>query len=82
VELKEDMGDEDEFNLLEIPANRMQLSPLALQANLQQAHEKFLQGAEVLFVVFNEEQSLDKTPSNIRIYGVVTRNMVDASYKV
>ena len=82
VELKEDMGDEDEFNLLEIPANRMQLSPLALPANLQQAHEKFLQGAEVLFVVFNEEQSLDKTPSNIRIYGVVTRNMVDASYKV
>lgn len=78
VELKEEMGDEDEFNLLEIPANRMQLSPLSLQASLQQAHEKFTQGAEVLFVVFNEEKAL----TNTRIYGIITKTMIDASYKI
>ena len=78
VKLKEEMGDEKEFNLLEIPANRMQLSPLSLRANLQQAHEKFLQGAEVLFVVFNEEQA----QASNRIYGVITKTMVDASYKI
>ena len=78
VELKENMGDEDKFNLLEIPANRMQLSPMSLQANLQQAHEKFLQGAEVLFVVFNENQA----HKGSRIYGIITKTMVDASYKI
>jgi len=82
VKLKEEMGDEDEFNLLEIPANRMQLSPLSLQANLQQAHEKFLQGAEVLFVVFNEKQAQENGRSNARIYGIITKTMVDASYKI
>lgn len=78
VKLREDMGDENQFNLLNIPANRMQLSPLSLQANLQQAHEKFIQGAEVLFVVFNEAQ----VQKDIRIYGIITKTMVDASYKI
>ena len=69
---------DNEINLLEIPANRMQLSPLSLQSNLQQAHEKFLQGAEVLYVVYNE----DKVQDSSRIYGIITKAMVDASYKI
>lgn len=78
VQLKEEMGREDKFNLLEIPANRMQLSPLSLRANLQQAHEKFINGAEVLFVVFNEKMAQDGS----RVYGIITKAMVDASYKI
>jgi len=78
VKMKENMGDENEFNLLHIPANRMQLSPLSLQANLQQAHDKFIKGAEVLFVVFNEKQ----VRKDIRIYGIITKNMVNASYTI
>ena len=69
---------EDEIDLFEIPANRLQLSPISLQSNLQQAHEKFQQGAEALYVVFNEKQAENSS----RIYGVVTKSMVDASYKV
>ncbi len=68
----------DEIDLLEIPANRLQLSPISLQSNLQQAHEKFQQGEEALYVVFNEKQAENSS----RIYGVVTKSMVDASYKV
>jgi len=59
------------------PVNRLQLSPISLQANLQQAHEKFEQGAEALYVVFNEE--LDE--NNSRIYGVITEDMVEGAYK-
>jgi H+/Cl- antiporter ClcA len=65
------------LDLLEIPANRLQLSPISLQANLQQAHQKFEQGAEALYVVFNEEQA----ETSSRIYGVITKIMVEASYK-
>ena len=72
-----DIIEETEFDLFEIPANRLQLSPISLQSNLQQAHEKFQQGAEALYVVFNEKQAENSS----RIYGVVTKSMVDASYK-
>jgi H+/Cl- antiporter ClcA len=68
---------EEAFDLLEIPANRLQLTPISLQANLQQAHEKFEQGAESLYVVFNEEQAGESS----RIYGIVTEEMVEAAYK-
>ena len=70
--------EEQDVNLIEIPANRLQLSPISLQANLQQAHEKFVQGAEALYVVFNEEEA-DK---NSRVYGIITKSMVDDSYKL
>ncbi len=70
----EDLG---EIDLLEIPAKRLQPSPISLQANLQQAHEKFEQGAEVLYVVFNESQIDNST----RIYGIITKEMIEESYK-
>ena len=82
VKLREKMGDEEKFNLLEIPAIRLQPSPLSLRANLQQAHEKLTQGAEVLFVVFNEKQAEQSKLTDVRIYGIITRTMVDASYKL
>ena len=69
---------QDDFDLLEIPANRLQLSPISLQANLQQAHEKFQQGAEALYIVFNEKEAGESS----RIYGVITEEMVEESYKL
>ncbi len=69
--------DERIIDLLEIPAKRLQLSPISLQANLQQAHEKFEQDAEALYVIFNEEQGGDSS----RIYGVITEDMVEGAYR-
>lgn len=68
----------ENINLLEIPAKRLQLSPLELKSNLQQAHEHFERGAEALFIVFNLEQY----QQNSRIYGVVTKDMIEASYQI
>jgi len=73
----EELEKADDIDLLGIPAKRLQLSPISLQANLQQAHEKFKQGAEALYVVFND--SLDE--KNSRIYGVITEDMVEGAYK-
>ncbi|HIO96995.1 MAG TPA: chloride channel protein [Leucothrix sp.] len=68
-------GEVAKLDLLEIPANRLQLSPISLQSNLQQAHDKFEQGAEALYVVFNERED------NSWIYGIVTEDTVEAAYK-
>ena len=68
---------DDTVDLYEIPANRLQLSPLSLQANLQQAHDKFEQGAEALFIIFDEKYISAKT----RVYGIITPAMVEAAYK-
>jgi H+/Cl- antiporter ClcA len=65
------------IDLLEIPANRLQLSPISLQSNLQQAHDLFEQGAEALYVVFNNEA----TKTDSRIYGIITQEMVELAYK-
>ena len=84
ITIAEDEGqtaaEEQEYNdidLLEIPAKRLQLSPISLQANLQQAHDKFEQGAEALYVVFNEALS----DENSRVYGIITKNMIEQAYK-
>jgi len=75
----EEENEEDDhlIDLLEIPAKRLQLSPISLQANLQQAHEKFEQGAEALYVVFNEALGDESS----RIYGIITEDMVEQAYK-
>jgi H+/Cl- antiporter ClcA len=77
TENEDQVNNEHIIDLLEIPAKRLQLSPISLQANLQQAHEKFEQGAEALYVVFDEEQGADSS----RIYGIVTEDMVEGAYK-
>jgi hypothetical protein len=68
--------EEVEIDLLEIPAQRLSLSPISLQSNLMQAHELFDKGAESLFVVFRE----NKVDANSRIYGVITRKAVEKAY--
>jgi len=66
----------DGINLLEIPAKRLSLIPISLQANLMQAHETLLAEDEALFVVFQE----DNVNENSRIYGIVTRETIDQAY--
>ena len=76
AQLDED-AEEGMIDLLGIPAKRLQLSPISLQANLQQAHEKFEQGTEALYVVFNEEQ----IDTDSRVYGIITKDTVEQAYK-
>ncbi len=66
------------IDLIEIPAKRLNLSPISIQANLQQAHEKITQGAEALYVVFKEDQAEKST----RIYGILTKEMIEKAYKI
>ena len=68
----------EELDLIEIPANRMQLDAISLQSNLHQAHIKFKKGAESLYVVFKE----DKASNNARIYGLLTPDMVTEAYRI
>lgn len=70
--------DNNELNLMEIPAKRLSLMPISVQANLLQAHEKFSQGAEALYVIFKEDQ----TAENSRVYGILTKEIVESAYKV
>jgi hypothetical protein len=66
------------IDLIDIPAKRLNLSPISIQANLQQAHEKLTQGEEALYVVFKEEQA----EKNTRIYGILTKAMIEKAYKI
>jgi len=68
----------EEIDLIEIPANRMQLAPISLQSNLQQAHIKFKNGSEALYVVFKEEHATNKS----RIYGILVPDMVTEAYRI
>jgi len=64
------------INLLEIPAKRLTITSISLQANLMEAHQAFSSGAEILCVVFKEE-SITKTS---RVYGIITPQMIEAAY--
>lgn len=68
----------EEIDLIEIPANRMQLDPISLQQNLHQAHIKFKNGSEALYVVFKEENASNKS----RIYGILVPDMVTEAYRI
>ena len=68
----------DEIDLIEIPAQRLQVDPISLQSNLLEAHIKFKNGAESLCVVFKENKVDEKS----RIYGILLPDMVTAAYRV
>jgi CIC family chloride channel protein len=63
------------IDLLEIPAARLQVAPIALQATLQEALESMdASGAEALYVTMRA--------ANVpRIYGVLRRSDVERSYR-
>lgn len=72
----EESGD-DEINLLEIPAQRLELAPIRQQATLQQAHSQLQnKEAEALYVIRPLGASAD------RIYGIVTQQDIERGYKL
>lgn len=75
-EVDEENAQNEQINLLEIPAKRLTVTPISLQANLMEAHQAFSAGAEILCVVFKEE-NITKTS---RIYGIITPQMIEAAY--
>jgi len=70
-------SDHDEtIDLMEIPGKRYDLAPIHLQATLQEAQEQLNRSsAEALYV---QRQT---APGINRIYGILTREMIDATYR-
>lgn len=67
----------DSIDLLEIPAERLELAPIHLQATLQEALERLdTTGAQALYV-----QRL-LAPGIDHIYGVLTRSRIETAYRV
>jgi len=68
--------DAGNFDLLEVPADRLEIAPIALQATLQEARDAMdAGGTEALYVV--RPLTYDGTPS----YGIVTRADVNKAYQ-
>lgn len=66
----------DELDLLEFPAQRLQLAPIALQATLHEALEVMdVSAAEALYVT--RPAAYDGTPG----YGIITRTDIDKRYR-
>ncbi|MFE8034553.1 chloride channel protein [Thiohalocapsa marina] len=66
----------EQLDLLEIPAERLELAPVHLQATLQEAMDRLQQqGAEALYV-----QRMT-APGIQRIYGVLTRERIESAYR-
>ncbi|MFM1892547.1 MAG: hypothetical protein RLZ44_1624, partial [Pseudomonadota bacterium] len=64
------------IDLLEIPAQRLQVAPVHLQETLQQALDRLQHtGVEALYV-----QRMT-APGITRIYGVLTRAMLESTYR-
>lgn len=67
---------EEEIDLLELPAKRLQLKPVRQQATLQEAHRYITEGdAEALYVIRPIGAAAD------RIYGIITRQDIEEGYK-
>jgi CIC family chloride channel protein len=66
----------ESINLLTIPAKRMEVTPIELQANLQQALEQLDQtGADVVYVTRASRFGKPYT------YGILTRDLIEDSYR-
>jgi len=65
------------LDLLKIPAKRQETSRITIIATLQEAHEKMQsEQCEVLYI------SGAHGPSKERVYGVITREHIESSYRV
>lgn len=67
---------DETIDLMEIPGQRYDLAPIHLQATLQEAQEQLSNSnAEALYV---QRQT---APGINRVYGILTREMIDATYR-
>lgn len=69
--------DEESLDLLRIPAKRLDTAAITIIATLQEAHERMLsEQCNVLYITGAHGQSKN------RIYGVITREHIESSYRV
>ncbi|MEN8180595.1 MAG: chloride channel protein [Pseudomonadota bacterium] len=69
-------GNEDELDLMEIPARRYQLTNISMLATLQEASEKLQEsGAEALYV-----ERIGRHRS-VTIQGILTREQIESAYR-
>jgi CIC family chloride channel protein len=69
---------QSEVDLLEFPAERLQLAPVALQATLQEALQAMdASGVDALYVTATMPADADVT----RVYGVLRRTEIERSYR-
>jgi len=69
-------NDDEEINLLEIPAKRRQLAQVSLESTLQHAQQVLNESeAEALYVIRKLGQSAD------RIYGIITQEDIEKHYR-
>jgi len=77
VRARKEDPDAEVYDLLEIPAIRLQTAPIDMQASLQEADALVRDsGAEALHVVSHS------VPGVPRVYGVLTRQDIERSYRV
>ncbi|MCP4042906.1 MAG: hypothetical protein GY731_13270 [Gammaproteobacteria bacterium] len=64
------------FDLLQIPADRLEVAPIAMEATLKEAQETMdSTGAELLYV------TRPAAPGISHIFGVLTREAIEESYR-
>jgi CIC family chloride channel protein len=70
-------NEDTEIELMKIPASRLQLAPVDLRATLQEANNILnTESAEALFVQRMTAPAIYKT------YGILTREKIEAAYKI
>jgi hypothetical protein len=67
---------EDDIDLLEIPAQRWETAQIEIVASLQEAYELFESGGQEALYVARKLRS-----GKHRVYGILTRDMVEKAYR-
>jgi CIC family chloride channel protein len=76
VMLDEHWADEESFDLLEIPGQRLDLAPIHLQATLNEAFERLNEyGVDALYVQHTTAPMIQK------ISGIITRDAIESYYR-
>jgi CIC family chloride channel protein len=76
VVARKELPDEEQYDLMDIPGDRLQAAAIDIRATLQEAQDRMRQsGAEVLYVI---GQTVPGLP---RVQGVLTQEEIDDSYR-
>ena len=75
-----DIEQDPMLHLIEIPAKRLQIYPISVQASLQEAHMLIEKDHVESFMVVYQRDINDKDYR--RIYGILTPRMIEKSYQV
>ena len=76
VRARKELPDEDGYDLIELPGERLQVTSVDMRATLQEAQDRLMQtGAEALYVI---SQTVPGIP---RVLGVLTPEDIENSYR-